>query len=226
MADQRPRFIDPREAAKKTQPGAFPGKRAQTKASRFDIPKQAAAKVEIRPPRVDDVGGLARVSIDSWRETYRGVLPDEKLDRLDYSERKRLWTGLIERPGSLFHFVAEDPKAGIVGFISTGTTRSHRLPYPWEIYSFYVLPGWLRRGIGRQLIVATFRDIVRRGDDGCCLWVLNDNLGARRFYKAMGGKVVAQGTGPLEGVMLSGEVFAWEELEAVCVAIGIDGANE
>lgn len=228
MSEYRPRFIDPRDVSRDGAVGDFPGQRAASGQNRVDIDKQQSAAVSVRPAALADVDGLARVSIASWRETYRGILPDEKLDSLDHAERVRLWTGLVERPGQLFHHVAitasPTATAGVVGFISVGTTRSHRLPYPWEIYSFYVMPGWLRRGIGRRLIVAAFREILKRDGNGCCLWVLSENVAARKFYQAMGGKVVAKGAGPLEGVMLNGEVFAWEDLDAVCVAIGIEGA--
>src|SRR5205809_105170 len=36
-------------------------------------------KATIRPARVEDAAGIAKVHIDSWRTTYKGMVPDEHL---------------------------------------------------------------------------------------------------------------------------------------------------
>jgi len=44
----------------------------------------------IRQTSLDDSAAIARVHVDSWRATYRGLLPDERLTKLTYEGRERL----------------------------------------------------------------------------------------------------------------------------------------
>ena len=203
--------------------GDFPGRRTHGKNRTPKLIRKTRADVTVRDAKESDAAGLARVSIESWRATYRGILPDESLDKMNLIDRRRMWIGLIKRPGALIHLVAltknEQQRERIVGFISLGPTRNHRLSYPWEIYSFYISPSYIRRGIGQKLLLAAFQALLLRSAHSCCLWVLTDNHTARHFYKAVGGQVVAKGNGPLEGLTVNGEVYAWEDLQTTIVAL-------
>jgi hypothetical protein len=41
----------------------------------------------IREARLDDALAIARVHVDTWLSTYRGIVPEDYLARLDYSPR-------------------------------------------------------------------------------------------------------------------------------------------
>ncbi len=45
--------------------------------------------------------------MDTWREAYRGIVPDAHLDGLSYNESERLWQDAIAT-GDGRVFVAED----------------------------------------------------------------------------------------------------------------------
>jgi hypothetical protein len=45
----------------------------------------------IRPAHLDDAPGIARVHVDSWRTTYKGVIPDTILANLSYEARTQQW---------------------------------------------------------------------------------------------------------------------------------------
>src|SRR2546421_1657302 len=78
-------------------------------------------KATIRPARVEDAAGLAKVHIDSWRTTYKGLVPDEHLANLSSEWRtERAKQQLSNPPPNVFVFVAEDEQGKIVGFIVGG----------------------------------------------------------------------------------------------------------
>jgi ribosomal protein S18 acetylase RimI-like enzyme len=55
-----------------------------------------------------------------------------------------------------------------------------------EVYSVYLDPEALGRGIGRSLFEMAVADIVDHRFRGAILWVLGANERARRFYEAAG----------------------------------------
>ena len=53
--------------------------------------------MKIRPATAGDAAALARVHVDSWRTTYRGIVPDEALAHLSYERREQLWANQLEQ---------------------------------------------------------------------------------------------------------------------------------
>src|SRR5688572_11272938 len=79
----------------------------------------------IREAALADAAGIAVVHIDSWRTTYRGIVPQAYLDSLDYDERTVRWNQILSESAATHAvYVAEDRQVGIVGFASGGPERS------------------------------------------------------------------------------------------------------
>jgi hypothetical protein len=45
----------------------------------------------IREATMTDVAAIARVHVESWRTTYKGLLPDDYLANLTYEQREPRW---------------------------------------------------------------------------------------------------------------------------------------
>ena len=54
--------------------------------------------------------------------------------------------------------------------------------------SLYLLDAIKRRGVGRALFTQFMSVLAGRGFTSCGLWTLSNNVAARRFYEAMGGR--------------------------------------
>jgi GNAT superfamily N-acetyltransferase len=146
--------------------------------------------VEIRAAYPSDAAGIARVHVDSWRTTYRGIVPHDFLAALSYEQRERMWRGILSpASGSSFVYVAEDPGGQIVGFASGGPARDPDPDYSGELYAVYLLQDQQRHGLGRRLIGALVQQLIQAGMTSLLVWVLADNP-ARKFYEALGGQYV------------------------------------
>lgn len=42
--------------------------------------------MQIRKATINDAEGIAKVHVDSWRTTYKGIIPDEFLYNLSYKK--------------------------------------------------------------------------------------------------------------------------------------------
>ena len=159
-----------------------------------------------------DAAALAQVHQQSWRTTYAGILPLDVIARQagrksDAAWRKRLATarGVDET------WIAERPRAGLIGFASCGPAREPIEGLEAEIYALYVLQTEQRRGVGRALVRAAARHFVRNGYFGFYLWVLKANR-ARMFYEAMGGQEIAERTERLGKHPFAEIAYGWHDL--------------
>jgi hypothetical protein len=71
----------------------------------------------IRQAEQSDCEGIARVHVDSWREAYAGIVPDEYLASLSIERRKSMWEKILSQSDD-FTLVAE-VNDEIVGFVNT-----------------------------------------------------------------------------------------------------------
>ncbi|MDY0396933.1 GNAT family N-acetyltransferase [Virgibacillus halophilus] len=128
----------------------------------------------IRLAEENDAAGIAKVHVDSWRTTYKGIVPDEFLFKtLTYESRLKNWQGNVSQRKV---FVAEDKQKGIVGFAGGGKERSGEYPtYRGELYAIYILKDFQRMNIGRKLTARVMDQLVDAGFHSMLVWVLEEN---------------------------------------------------
>ncbi len=168
--------------------------------------------ITIREARCGDAAGIARVHVDSWRTTYRGIVPDDYLANLSAEQRERHWHSVTCCAASdEFVYVAEDPVGQIVGFASGAPERTGHAEYKGELYAIYLLAEYQKRGIGRRLVSAVAARLLRNGFHTMLLWVLANNP-ARHFYEALGGQAVISQPITIGGVALEEVAYGWKDL--------------
>jgi ribosomal protein S18 acetylase RimI-like enzyme len=154
----------------------------------------------VRLATVADAPAIARIQIDGWRATYRGVVPDAILDGFEHSQRAARWAEMVDHSPAdgtaVWVVCADDDGRGdptgepaVVGFAMSGQGRDESAPPPdgaGEIYAIYLDPPVIGRGHGRALFVRTIEDLHARGFDPLVVWVLDANPRARAFYEAAG----------------------------------------
>ena len=132
---------------------------------------------------------MARVIVESWRETYRGLMRDEVLDDPGLvASRERFWTAALtdERYAANRAAVAERDGA-IVGVAMSGPPLDADATWSRQLYILYVLAAQHGSGAGAALLDA----VVSAGED-VALWVADPNPRAQAFYRRHG--FVADGT--------------------------------
>lgn len=171
--------------------------------------------MHIRMAQVADAPAIATVHVDSWRSTYRGLVPDDSLASLSYAQRDQFWRTILSEPApASFVYVAEDERGTIVGFASGGRERSGDPTYTGELYAIYLLAAYQGQGIGRRLMIAVVTRLIEAGLPSLLLWVLADNP-ARRFYEALGGQLVYEKTVTIGGAQLREVGYGWREARVI-----------
>jgi GNAT superfamily N-acetyltransferase len=141
----------------------------------------------VRPAGPQDARPVAEVHVSSWRHAYRGLLPEDYLDKLSVDDREAMWLGAFSDPeGRGGAFVAEID-GRVAGFASFGPTRDEDAPASTgEIPAIYVDPAVLGTGVGRELLAAATGGLRHAAFTRATLWVLEANERARSFYERAG----------------------------------------
>ena len=167
-----------------------------------------------RKARPADAEAVARIYVESWRDTYPLVLPARALAAMTVQGQSARWRNAIALAVREAVFVAEDEKSRILGMTSMGRARDTGVGYDAEIYTLYVDPSMTGRGVGRLLLAGAFAALAEGGHMRCVIWAHAGNP-ARFFYEAMGGKLIAERTTSMMGVRVPEVAFGWPRLALI-----------
>lgn len=138
-----------------------------------------------------DIAQIAKVHIQSWLETYPGIMPQRKLDSLNHESSERNWARTMESGGV---FLVAEVEAEVVGFISGGENRSNEGcetgagdACECELAAMYILREHHGKGVGKALYAAFTDRMVSLGYTSMVAWVAERNP-ACGFYARMGGE--------------------------------------
>ena len=179
--------------------------------------------VGLRPAVMADAAAIGAVHVESWRETYSGLLPDEMLAELSVERWAAMWEELLVDPGtaeSMAIFVAEN-EGRIVGIGGCGPQRDEALAksgFTGEFGMIYVLRSHQGRGLGRSIMASLARSLAKLGHEKASLWVFRENQRARRFYERLGGTIVGEKAGERNGTLLVDLAYGWSDLSGLATS--------
>jgi ribosomal protein S18 acetylase RimI-like enzyme len=169
--------------------------------------------LSVRTARPEDAADLARIYIESWQDTYAGVISHAVLGAMSLKGHTARWQAAIRSAGrnNGAVLVAEDTHHGVIGLSSLGLARDGGIGFDGEVYTLYVDPAFLGRGAGRALLTGAFDALKNRNLRSCLIWAHARN-NACFFYEAMGGRRVATRTTRLMGELTPEIGFGWKRL--------------
>jgi GNAT superfamily N-acetyltransferase len=169
----------------------------------------------VRRASPSDAGAIARVRVDAWRATYRGMIPDAYLDAMKVEESEALWRRVLSAgPNRTCTFVAE--RAGdVVGFASALMLAEPRFDLDAELSAIYVRSDCQRIGVGRSLLGSVILAQCDLGATGFLTWVIARNRGARTFYEALGGELLVEQPFQWDGMDLVEAGYGWRDPDAL-----------
>jgi len=173
----------------------------------------AADSITIRNAVSSDVPQIAKVHVESWQRSFAGIAPAEFLQNMSVEKREKVFEKRFEENGYRM-LVADDERHGVVGFIDFGKPDFDNFGYEARIYSFYFLPEFQRRGLGKKLFKACVKKVADDGYGSVCLDTLKLSP-YRSFYDKRGGRVVAYDKHLLGKQMFETVIYGWNDLQKI-----------
>ena len=128
----------------------------------------------------DDRFQISRIYEESWKYTYRGMVPQDYLDGIQAGA----WVKQIDTAGR--HTIVAIENDRFIGTAAYSASRFPQMSGYGEIISIYLLPEYIGKGYGKPLLQAVITGLDELGFKDIFLWVLEDNLPARHFYERCG----------------------------------------
>ena len=141
--------------------------------------------LHVRPARPDDADAMADVHVESWRQTYRGLMRDEVLDDPGLlPARGRFWNAVLtEERYEPFRAAVAESDGAVVGIALAGPATEADVAWDTQLYVLYLLGAFHGSGAGRGLMEAVLPAGTSAG-----LWVADPNPRAQAFYAKQGFK--------------------------------------
>ncbi|WP_084563103.1 GNAT family N-acetyltransferase [Corynebacterium aquilae] len=162
----------------------------------YGVPAAAPRGLFVRQACVEDAAALAQLHVRSWRQAYRGLLPDSDLDALSVPEFHSRWVdnlSVVPADDPLRRVFVVTSASQVLGWVAYGAARDEVVG-PWvrenfvvaELHSIYVDPDAWGSGAGYALMVHALQHLRVLGFSNAYLWVLAGNRRAVNFYERNG----------------------------------------
>ncbi|MGD6960503.1 N-acetyltransferase family protein [Rossellomorea aquimaris] len=169
--------------------------------------------MNIKRADINDARGIAKVQVDSWKTTYKDIVPDDYLIRMSYESRELKWKDIISNGGVVF--AAENSAGEIVGFSSCGPQRDNKYSsFRGELYAIYILKEYQRSGLGKLLLNPIIDEFLEQEIFAMTVIVLKDN-NSRLFYEVLGAKKIDTIETEISGRRLREFVYGWEDIRKI-----------
>ena len=171
-------------------------------------------EVYIREAQEADAPELANVHLNSWREAYRGIFPQDYLDQLPTSFKQRMnwWTKSLRE--KKYTVSVAEANTGLIGFSLLGTARDESMKDRIELGAIYLFEKWKGKGIGHALMRYCFHQALENGFKKSYCWVVDKNP-TRSFYERTGGRLNdLKKTDEIGGEIVNEVSYSWDDLES------------
>ena len=177
--------------------------------------------ITIRRAAADDAEAIARVRIEGWRRSYKGLVPQGYLDAMSVEASLPMWQRVLETSGDVVSVYVAERDGEVVGFAAGNRLPEPKQGFDSELTAIYLAQDVQRRGLGRRLVGTIAAERAANGATGMIVWVLAGNKPARAFYEALGAALVVEQPFEWDDMPLVEAGYGWRDLNALVAAAGL-----
>jgi ribosomal protein S18 acetylase RimI-like enzyme len=172
-------------------------------------------EITFRRATADDAAAIAALRVESWRTTYRGVMPDAYLDGMRAEESTAMWSQVLLADVPTISVCVAEAGDELVGFASGMLLSPEKLGFNAELTAIYLKPIAQRGGVGRRLLAMIANAMQHQGAGNLMVWVIADNQPARKFYEELGAELLVEQPFTWDGLELTEAGYGWRDLAAL-----------
>jgi GNAT superfamily N-acetyltransferase len=174
--------------------------------------------IAVRRARPEDAAAIAQVRVDSWRTTYKGMIPDAYLAAMKVDASAAMWERVLTAGANTTSTFVADDGGEVVGFASGLMLAERKFDLDAELSAIYLRQDRQRTGTGRRLLRAVAEAQRAHGATGLLTWVIAGNKGARAFYELLGAELLVEQPFQWDGIDLVEAGYGWRDLDALSAA--------
>ena len=128
---------------------------------------------------------VAYIHVNSWKAAYKGIVPDEYLNGLSVEKSAQKFKE-IKAKGIAHHYLMYVDKRPSGVLVYSKSFDEDTDEGTADIGAIYFLPEYWGKGLGTKLMDFGISEIKKAGYNAVTLWVLEQNIRARKFYEKKG----------------------------------------
>ncbi len=174
--------------------------------------------IAYRRPHAHEAEAMAELHVQCWREAYVDYVPLDLMNSFSAQKQLPMWQAVLGQANTMVKaaYLQEKP----IGFIIAGPTREQHIEnQDGHISALYIAEKCYRRGIGRALLAQAAIHWAADGGKNLTVGVLAQNAPARRFYEALGARLVKLGTYTWDEFELPNAIYVFEDLPALAAKV-------
>jgi GNAT superfamily N-acetyltransferase len=177
------------------------------------------SSIVIRAARASDAEAIARVRVESWRETYRGLIPQAYLDAMQLEASRAMWEKVLAAGSHAISVFVAERGAEVIGFGSGNMLAEPKHGFDAELSAIYIRREFQHAGVGRRLVAEIAASQRALGAHGLIVWVIAGNKAARVFYERLGAELVIEQPFQWDGMDLVEAGYGWRNLDALAAEL-------
>ena len=164
----------------------------------------------IRDATVNDIEEVAKLHVDSWYETYAGIISQSYLETIKKNLNKRIER--MKHEFNLRHMTVAVLNDEIVGFLEFVLSNefSKDLEIDCELCGLYIKNGYKNQGLGSKMFEYVIKLFQANSKKRMGLWCVKENIPAISFYEKKGGILTKEKTFTIENQQYSEVAFIYE----------------
>lgn len=175
-----------------------------------------------RKANIFDVNEIARVTLDTWNTTYKGLISDRILQKRSYEVLAQKWNDrLTNLTDNEIIYVTEDDHGTIIAFIWAALEKINPIGdllelnnFRGELMAIYVLKEYQNKKIGFHLVSQVVSYLLSKNINSMVVWVLKENP-SKGFYKRLGAKYIGDKYLNLDGELYLESAYGWYNLKEI-----------
>ena len=150
--------------------------------------------IKIRNATLADIESVAKLHVDSWHETYAGIISQDYLDNMKNNLEKRIQR--MKNEFNLRTMIVVTLNDEIVGFSEFVFSNefSKDLDIDCELCGLYIKNGYKHLGLGSIVFEYVKNLFKEKNKKKMGLWCVKENEPAISFYKKKGGAFIKEKT--------------------------------
>ena len=140
----------------------------------------------VRKARKEDAKEIVFINVSCWKESYKGIFPQDYLDNLDVNNLE----SIRKCENKISEYVVYEKDDQIIGMARYGKNQKDYGDSYGEIYALYVRPDFQRQRVGTELVKYIFNEL-KKNYKYVLISTLKENK-ANDFYKKIGGKFIGE----------------------------------
>ena len=145
----------------------------------------------IRKIEKRDIQKVAEIQVNTWKKVYKGIIDDFYLKNMNVKDKIKEREKDYDKNG----FIVAEINGEVVGFcryIYDDYFNSQVRDADCELLAIYIRDDFRQIGIGTKIFEYVKNEFINNNRKKMIVWCLKENIGAKIFYRKMGGKSILE----------------------------------